>query len=228
MLEGIRLARERGFNAGVVTNAYWAVSEQDAEAWLRPLRDLGVPSISVSDDVLHYGEHEKVRAENVQKAAAALGMAVSILRTEKPSVTVNAEGQQVIGGSVMFRGRAAEKLVAGLPTQPYGRFTKCTSEDLRNPGRVHVDAYGNVHLCQGLCMGNMWATPLSELVKGYEPDSHPIAGPVLKGGPALLAEEYGVGVEAEYVSACHLCYVVRKALIGRFPQYLAPPQVYGL
>jgi hypothetical protein len=84
------------------------------------------------------------------------------------------------------------KLLEGLPTKPYHEFTKCPAEDLRNPGRVHVDCYGNIHLCQGLCMGNLWATPLAEMVKGYDPDAHPIAGPMLRGGPALLAEEYGV------------------------------------
>jgi hypothetical protein len=77
-------------------------------------------------------------------------------------------------------------------------------------------------------MGNMWATPLSELVRDYGPDAHPISGPMLKGGPALLADAWGVEHKAQYVSACHLCYEVRKALMARFPQYLAPRQVYGL
>lgn len=228
MLEGIRLARERGFKPGVVTNAYWAVSAADAEAWLRPLKDLGVPSVSISDDALHYGEDENSHARNVKVAAEKLGMAVSVLRTEKPSIVVNAEGQRTVGGGVMFRGRAAEKFLNGLPTKPYEQFTKCPTEDLRNPGRVHVDAYGNVHLCQGLCMGNMWATPLAELVRGYDPDAHPLSGPMLRGGPALLADAYAVERKAEYVSACHLCYELRKALMGRFPEYLAPPHVYGL
>lgn len=228
MLEAMRLARARGFGVGAVTNAYWASSAEDAEAWLRPLHELGMPGVSVSDDSLHYGEGEAARAANVRAAAERLGMNVSLLRTEKPSVVVNADGMRSVGGSVMFRGRAAEKLLAGLPTRPYGEFTKCPHEDLRNPARVHVDTYGNVHLCQGLSMGNMWETPLAELVRGYDPDAHPVAGPILRGGPARLAEELGVAHAPEYVSACHLCYEVRKALIGRFPQYLSPRQIYGL
>ena len=128
----------------------------------------------------------------------------------------------------MFRGRAAEKLAEGMPTKPWTSFAACTSEDLRNPARVHVDAYGNVHLCQGLLMGNMWKTPLSELVAGYDPDAHPVVGPLLAGGPTRLAEAASVEHEAEYISACHLCYSVRKALLGRFPCELGPRQVYGL
>jgi glycine hydroxymethyltransferase len=39
----------------MVTNAYWATSDEDAALWLRPLRELGVQSITISDDSLHYG-----------------------------------------------------------------------------------------------------------------------------------------------------------------------------
>jgi hypothetical protein len=66
------------------------------------------------------------------------------------------------------------------------------------------------------------------LVAGYEPASHPVCGPLLEGGPAELAARYGVEHEAEYVDACHLCYAVRRQLRDRFPECLAPAQVYGL
>ncbi len=77
-------------------------------------------------------------------------------------------------------------------------------------------------------MGNMWQRPLSVLALEYSPDSHPICGPLAKGGPALLAKQYDVDYEEEYVDECHFCYLVRRALIDRFPEYLAPRQVYGL
>jgi hypothetical protein len=77
-------------------------------------------------------------------------------------------------------------------------------------------------------MGNMWEKPISRIVPEYDPDAHPICGPLLAGGPALLAEKYGVRREEGYISACHLCYLARLALVERFPRYLAPRQVYGL
>ena len=77
-------------------------------------------------------------------------------------------------------------------------------------------------------MGNMWETPLSDLVKNHKADSHPICGPLVKGGPALLAKKYQVKHDDKYVDACHFCYIVRLALLDRFPQYLAPRQVYGI
>jgi hypothetical protein len=50
----------------------------------------------------------------------------------------------------------------------------------------------------------------------------------LAGGPAQLAREYGVVLESGYVDECHCCYLVRKALVDRFPEHLAPRQVYAL
>jgi MoaA/NifB/PqqE/SkfB family radical SAM enzyme len=40
LVEGIRYARELGLATGVVSNAYWATSRQDAELWLQALADL--------------------------------------------------------------------------------------------------------------------------------------------------------------------------------------------
>ncbi|KKL86357.1 hypothetical protein LCGC14_1945520, partial [marine sediment metagenome] len=126
------------------------------------------------------------------------------------------------------RGRAIEKLTEGLPRSSWENFTECPFEDLRNPKRVHTDSFGNVHICQGLSMGNMWQTPLSKLVSSYAVDSHPICGPLAEGGPVLLAEEHKVEHQSEYVDACHFCYLLRLTLLTRFPEYLAPRQVYGL
>jgi len=92
----------------------------------------------------------------------------------------------------------------------------------------HIDSYGHIRLCQGLIMSNIWETPLPKLVKNYDTDSHPIYGPLLKGGPAFLAKKYAVKHDEKYVSACHFCYNVRLSLLDRFPKYLAPRQVYGV
>jgi hypothetical protein len=233
MHEGTKMAHRMGFKIGLVTNAYWATSEEDADLRLKPLRDLGVSDISISDDEFHYEDKETSPAKHALTAASRLGMSSGSICIDKPTVKEGVDkeqgkGKPVIGGGAMFRGRAVEKLIEGLPRRPWEEFTECPYEDLRDPGRVHLDAYGNIHLCQGLSMGNMWDVPLSKTVKQYEADSHPICRPLLKGGPALLAEEYNVRHEAEYVDACHLCYLVRRALIDRFPQYLAPRSVYGL
>ncbi len=233
MVEGVRLARERGFQAGIVTNSYWATSEEDAELWLRPLFELGISDLSLSDDSFHYEDEKESRAKHALAAAKRLGMPVGVISIERPKVEVSrdgepARGEPVVGGGTMFKGRAVEKLTEGLPTRWWQDFTECPHEDLRNPKRVHLDPYGNVHLCQGLSMGNMWQTPLSQLVKNYDSDSHPICKFLVEGGPALLAGKYDVKHDDRYVDACHFCYFLRLALMDRFPEYLAPMQVYGL
>jgi hypothetical protein len=233
MVEGVRIARSLDFEVGIVTNSYWATANKDAELWLRPLNEMGITDLSLSDDSFHSDDENGGPARHALAAAKRLGMPVSIISIESPSVEISKGGEQergepIVGGGTMFRGRAVDRLLEGLPTRTWQEFTECPYEDLRNPKRVHVDAYGNVLLCQGLSMGNMWQTPLSELVKTYDCDSHPICRPLVEGGPALLATECEVEHEDRYVDACHLCYDLRRTLLDRFPEYLAPRQVYGL
>ena len=77
-------------------------------------------------------------------------------------------------------------------------------------------------------MGNLWEAPLSRLIAEYDARRHPICGPLVAGGPAALAREYGVRLGDDFVDECHYCYSVRRALVEGFPGYLAPPGVYGL
>ena len=233
MVEGVKVASNMGFKVGLVTNAYYATSEEDAEIWLKPLCEMGISALSVSDDSYHSEDEKDNAAKRVSAAAKRLGMPVNSICIEKPTVETTTEkeedkGAPVIGGGAKFRGRAVEKLLEGLPRRRWQELTECPDEDLKEPKRVHLDSYGNVHLCQGLSMGNMWKTPLSVLVKNYDADSHPICGPLVRGGPALLAKECGIDHDDEYVDACHLCYLTRLAMIDKFPEYLAPRQVYGL
>ena len=230
LVESARLARERGFSVGIVTNAYFATTEEDAALWLKPFAELGIADLSVSDDAFHFDEQDNP-AKRALRAAEKLGIPVGSICIEQPTVaaeTNRKKGEPVVGGGVMFRGRAVDKLIKGLPRVRWDEFSECPHEDLADPGRVHIDAYGNVHLCQGLLIGNAWQTPLASLVKDYRAPTHPIVAPLLKGGPAQLVREYDVPHEDVYVDACHLCYRARQALLERFPQYLAPRQVYGL
>ncbi len=233
MLEGIKTARNMGFQVGVVTNSYFATDTDDIEVWLKPLYEMGVADLSISNDPYHYEDEKENPSIHAREVASSLNMPTREIHIESPSVTTGVDeeqpkGKPIIGGDTMFRGRAVEKLTAGLPRRWWEEFTECPYEDLESPKRVHLDPYGNVHLCQGLNMGNAWETPLSKMVKNYDAGSHPICGPLAKGGPALLAKEYKVKHEDKYVDACHFCYLVRLALLDRFPQYLSPRQVYGL
>jgi MoaA/NifB/PqqE/SkfB family radical SAM enzyme len=232
MLEGMKIARDKDLKNGIVTNAYWASSEDVAQLWLKPFRDLNISDLSLSDDLYHYGENDDNPAKVALSVAKRLKIPVSTICIEKPSSTTvenqGEKGMPVIGGGTKLRGRAVELLTEGLPLGGWQDMTECPHEDLSDPKRVHIDPYGNVHLCQGLVVGNVYEKPLSQLAKEYRPDSHPICRPLLEGGPAALAEEYNFLHDGDYVDACHLCYLVRLSLLDRFPKYLGPKQVYGL
>lgn len=231
--ESIKRASLKGFKVGVVTNAYGAISEQDAELWLKPLAESGLSFINISNDSFHYGEDAVNPATIASSVAGDLGIETSTIcieppKTLQPSSSAEEKGHPVVGGGAMFRGRAVEKLTKNLPFRPWDELCECPYEDLISPSRVHIDSYGNVQICQGISMGNMWRTPLSELVFKYRSNDHPICAPLLRGGPAELAKELGVVPETGYIDECHFCYLARKAIIDKFPDYLSPKQVYGL
>ncbi len=233
LIEGVKVAQNRGFTTGIVTNAYWATTFEDALIWLKPLQEAGISYIGLSDDSFHYGDAVDTPPKNANKAAQHLGINAGFACIEPPVVKTQAEtsdnkGEPVVSGGAMLKGRAADQLVDGLPTQNIVNFSKCTHEELKNPGRVHVDPFGNVMVCQGLSIGNLYETPLSVLIQNYKAEKHPVCGPLLKGGPKCLAETYHLDHAMEYASDCHFCYSMRKKLLTDFPKYLAPAQVYGV
>jgi len=232
LVEGVKSASLRGFKTGIVTNAYFANSIKDTIKWLQPLHELGVSDLSISDDLFHNAGTNDTPSKIAIKAAKKLGMninSISICEPDSKHGKIDRKkGEPVVGGDVMFKGRAADKLAKDLPRVNWNEFTECPYEELVNPERVHVDAFGNVHICQGISMGNMWKKQLSELVMNYDVNKHPICSLLADGGPVKLTESYKVEHEDSYIDACHLCYETRKKLIDRFPKLLIPKQVYGI
>lgn len=218
LVAGAREAVARGLRFGVVSNAYWATSEQDAELWLEPLAALGIADLSLSEDAFH-GDLPIPEVQHAIAAATRLGLPQGVLRVGL--------GPDCTAGSVRLRGRAAHRLANRVRPQPWECFAACPYEDLADPSRVHVDAAGYVHLCQGLAMGQAPAGDIDGVVASYRPREHPIVAPLLAGGPAALVREYALAHEASYGDACHLCYWAREQLRRRFPELLGPGQMYG-
>lgn len=229
MLSGVRQAKARGFNVGIVTNAYWATSDADANEWLQPLAGR-VDDLSISRDAYHGSDEGNDHPQSARRAAEELGIPVDFISVAVPEAVdvPGAAGQLPAGESaVLFRGRAAETLASRVTVKAWETYDRCPWEDLRQPGRVHVDPYGNLHICQGISIGNLLARPLAEIVAGFDPDQHPIVGPLLAGGPAEIVRRYDLPHEDGYADHCHLCYESRRALRQRFPDVLAPDQMYG-
>ena len=227
--KAVHKAADMGFSVGIVSNAYWANTVADATEWLRPFAGR-VSDLSVSSDLYHC---EKCLGENPQNAVVAakwLGIPTGVITVAQPREnSKDSHGQLAEEESgVMYRGRAVEKLSMAAPSHPWERFDACPHEDLVEPGRVHLDPLGNLHICQGIVIGNLFEKPLKQICEEYDVDSHPVCGLLHSGGPAALVAEYNLEHASHYADACHLCYEMRTTLRARFPEILAPDQMYGV
>jgi len=223
---GVEYAHEKGFDIGVVTNAYWASSENDAKLWLEPLLDKGITDFSISTDEYHGGEVEAANAKRAERAARDLGLPVNVLKVQDARRKASPEeGQETL----YFRGRAAEKLVKDAEKRPWEELGGCPENppDIR---RLHLDPFGHVLFCQGISIGNINVQPLSRIVEGFVPDKHPIVGPLIKGGVAELARKAGFMPDGKYADPCHLCYTIRLEMISKrmYRNILRPLQAYGM
>jgi hypothetical protein len=229
LVRAVQMASHQGYEVGLVSNAYWATSEEDALEWLKPFAGL-LCDLSVSSDLFHYNEVYSQQARAAEQAARQLGLPVGVITVAQPDSAAQAgEGQIALGESgVMYRGRAAVKLAPSAAQHPWDSFTTCPYEDLLDPGRVHIDPAGNLHLCQGLLIGNLFQNTLKEICDSYQPEAHPVVGPLLAGGPRWLVEQYHLPHQESYADACHECYSARLLLRERYPALLAPDQVYGV
>ncbi len=248
LVKGVKIAAEMGFQVGIVSNAYWATTVADAAEWLQPFAGR-VADLTVSSDLYHCEKRLGENPQNAMVAAKWLNIQTGMISVAQPGGFVPPErhpassklagqpeaedasqtqGQIGEQGAVMFRGRAAHNLAAHAPHEAWDDFTECPHEDLREPGRVHLDPLGNLHICQGLVIGNVFEKPLKEICESYNADAHPICGPLLAGGPADLVTEYNLPHRATYADACHLCYEMRLALREKFPKILTPDQMYGV
>jgi MoaA/NifB/PqqE/SkfB family radical SAM enzyme len=227
LAKAVHRAADMGFSVGIVSNAYWATSIADAEEWLRPFVGR-LADLTVSSDLFHCEDVLGELPQNAIAAAKWLGIPTGLISIAQPEdAGAESHGQLDDENGVMYRGRAAEKLACRAAGHPWDRFESCPHEDLREPGRIHLDPLGNLHICQGVVIGNLFEKPLEQICREYQADAHPICAPLLEGGPAALVSEYNLPHDSYYADACHLCYQARTSLIARFPQYLQPHQMYG-
>jgi len=225
MLKSIKEAKALGFKVGALSNAYWATSQEDALEWLRPLAELGIADIGMSSDPYHGENLEAERVKNGVEAATKLGIHVGIMATaQMPQKLTGLPGGV---SELMYRGRAAKKLLKEASQKPWAEMTKCPHENLASPERVHVDPLGYVHVCQGLSIGNAWQRPFSEIIQSYDAFRHPIMKPLVEGGPVALVKKFDLPHKRTYADACHLCYEARLQLRAKFPEALTPGQMYG-
>ncbi len=227
LAKGVKMAADMGFSVGIVSNAYWAVTVEDALENLQPFAGR-INDLTVSSDLYHCDECLGEYPQNALVAAKWLDISTGMIQIAQPEqCSPELIGQLHDEGAVMYRGRASQ-MAERAPQHPWDQFTECPHENLRDPGRVHLDPLGYLHICQGISIGNLFTTVLRDIQDTYDADKHPIIGPLLRGGPAGLVREYKLEHKETYADACHLCYEMRSGLRERFPEILAPDQMYGV
>ena len=232
LVQAVREAAAQGFRVELLSNGYWATCPDDAGEWLRPLSLGSTVSLTLSSDLYHGDRWDIDAVKNAVQAAKAVRMPVEIIAIKHPTAA-SACPPEIAGVNVglydlMYKGRAATQLASLAPMVPWATFTKCPYEDLVHPTRVHVDPFGYLHVCQGIAIGNAWTQPFSHIIETYAAHAHPILDPLARGGPVALVDAFEVPHETSYADACHLCYATRRILRPRFPDLLAPDEMYGV
>lgn len=228
LVRGVQDAAGMGFEVGIVTNAYWAISIADAVEWLQPFVGC-LNDLSISSDLYHCDKCLGEEPQNAIAAAKWLHISTGVISVAPADQDApSSRGQLGEQSRVMFRGRAAERLAPSHMTLPWDTLRTCEHEDLRDPGRLHVDPYGNLHICQGIVIGNLFERPLKRICAEYDPEAHPICSALLRGGPAELITRFSLDHRPAYADACHACYEARIALRPEFPALLTPDDVYGV
>lgn len=233
MVKTAEEAAKLGFRLEILSNCYWATNPEDAIEWLKPLARVEDVQLSVSSDFYHGDEWATNEAKNAIKAAKELNLKVGINTVKYPTTDMPSPPEEMEGvkigalWEIMYRGRAATKLVEKANKKLWREFTKCPYENFEKQGRVHVDPLGYVHVCQGISIGNAWQKPFSEIIEEYNPHGNPILEPLILGGPVALVEKFNLPHDEVYVDACHLCYVARVILRNKYPDILVPDQMYG-
>jgi hypothetical protein len=233
LLKGVQRAMNLGFAVGIETNGYFARSTETGIRFLRPLAEMGVQEIRISNDSLHYKNPKISPASNAIQAAEGLGIPTRIVHIPFPDeqlleVKPKSKHYSEEEPRLMFSGRASETLLHGMETFHPDYFNKCPRNDLESAKRLYIDAYGFVQICPGIAIGNVHERSLDRIVESYKIEQHPILLTLHEEGPSGLIRKTRLNPNTLFVDPCHCCYSARHALIESYPDLLGPHQVYGL
>ncbi|MBN1117081.1 MAG: 4Fe-4S cluster-binding domain-containing protein [Bacteroidales bacterium] len=239
-------------NIGLSTNAYWATEIKKTEQTVSELQKIGVTGIAVSADYYHQQQMPETGPGNLVKVISQSSLkthtyimgarlAEGIQGAEKINKETELITNRVDGGAGFPVASATERSIGkgsaiNIPKKrkiPQGKCTElntCLGERSPfNPAMVWIDPYGNVMICYGIVIGNVFQTPFREIVENYNVSAIPILEKLDKEGPKGLfseALEQGLIVPEEFYDECDLCYQSRKYLRNLYPEVFKPDECY--
>jgi organic radical activating enzyme len=250
LLEICEQAQQRGWGGAdyVETNAGWVADEAEARYRLKALKAAGLHRLKISWDVFHeeFVPVEKVRFL-VRAARELLGDERVLVRWEKHlealtgvAAMTEAERQTLLAGAMAadagrFTGRAAEAMAPLCADKTLAALggLNCREALLGAKG-VHIDPAGNVFSgqCSGMTVGNITATPLDVLWKGFDPERAAFWRTLYERGPGGFIDEAqaeGYAIRPFYAAKCHLCADIRGFFFdnGLYLPIIYPKECYG-
>ncbi|MGI6537677.1 MAG: radical SAM protein [Caldicoprobacterales bacterium] len=217
----------------IETNASWFKDEPSAVLILRELMKRGVYCLLISIDPYHNEYIPFYKVKGLIKACSKVNMNVfpwlmdfwkdldALDDTRPHSLDEYAKrfGEKYLRSlperyGLNLRGRALKTYRPMMRKEPFEKIIKKSAPCNLLSGiyHFHVDLFGNFipQACSGLSI------KLSELVKGADPEKHPVFYRLetngIKGLAEFAAEEYGYKPKSEYAGKCDLCYDIRSYL----------------
>ena len=232
LLKGVQRSKKLDYKVGVETNGYFARSIEAGIRFLRPLAEMGINDIRISNDSWHYKNPEISPASKAVKAAQKLGIPTTVVHipsadNQSQAFRTGRIAHYLYEPRLMYAGRAAKVMPEGRQTFRADHYLQCPRNDLEYPESLYIDAYGFVQICPGIAIGNIQQESLDRIVENYKPTEHKIVRILSEQGPRGLIRNTQVNLDQKFADACHCCYTARKALLDVYPDMLGPRQVYG-
>jgi hypothetical protein len=241
-----------GVAVRVETNASWATDDEAARCFLEPLYAQAA-SVMFSLDAWHEPFVPPERVARAARISETLGGQYSLEMAyldfpsceherDKHTNALLADFERQVGkrpqvyqGTILFNGRAAERLAQlvasgrGIPSEVCDQVPWWFNGHLRTLELLELDPDGYLSKGCGIAIANTRQTTVGTVLAAYDATQHPIFSTLLKSGPLGLAREaeaLGYVLKADYADKCHLCQEARQVLLSKYPAYLVPEQHY--
>lgn len=239
-------------NIGLSTNGFWAKEEQQTRETVQELKRMGVTGIAISAD--HYHQQHMpldgpqtlariIKEEGIKTHSYIMGARLpeDVEGAKEVNDSSESIAAQVDQGLGIPLARATERSIGkgsliNIPKKkaiPQGMCTElCTCLGERtpfNPAMVWIDPYGNVMICYGLCIGNLYQDSLADIITQYDARQNPISQALAQDGPKALfkmAKEVGKKVSKKFYDECDICYQMRCLLKEDYKEVLKPDECY--
>ena len=224
-------------NRQLITNGYFTKNIAKIQAVAKKIVDAQVTEILLSVDAFHEATIPSDTVVNFADAILDTGFQEIYLHpcwlenkeaeneynllTSSILARFDDLGLEVTDGNEVFPiGYAKQNLKEYFTKGAYERNLSCGAaaytEKLDDVHTISINPNGEVEVCNGFIIGNIYREPIEKIVERYDPNKDRIMHALLSGGINGLvqyAENKGLQVDwDEYYSACDVCMSIREKL----------------